>query len=389
MSLRRGDAEPNTSGVSALIIAAELLARPLCKVPAVLGSPPLLLGTRRLLRAVLLSTSMLMVRQARASECSKNPRFSPCLDANTLWLPAGRAVFLSMPDTRVINPGQLGFAASGELLHQPLVVRAPSPDREGRDVQVLQSAVDVSYSLALGVLRNLEASALASLRVHQSGAGSGGIDSQSAPPLSHNAVRDPRVGLAYSLDEAIAVPGLGLRLAFDVTLPLGEREPFANERSFVVMPSVTFGLRRGALRLGAEFGARLRQAVDFAGVELGNQGYIGLGVAGSLLPRWLTLSAEVFGLPPLSESRGSAASPRVTSVRLFPAEWLLGAHSSFGSRGPWTFTIAAGSGLPFSSETRESSSGSETSYFAGMTTPDFRSLIVVRFAPTDPSAPLD
>jgi len=290
---------------------------------------------------------------------------------------------LSLPDTRVVVPGQLSFGAAGELLHQPLVVRAPSPDRDGRDVQVLESAVDVSYFLSLGILRNLEASALASLRVHQSGAGGGGIDSQSSPALSRNAVRDPRLGIAYSLDEAIAVSGFGLRLGLDATVPLGDRDAFATERSFVVMPNVTFRLQRGAWTLGAELGARLRQAVDFAGVELGNQGFVALGVAGAVLPNWLTLSAEVFGLPPLSENRGSAASPGVTNVRLFPAEWLLGAHSSLGSHGPWTLTVAAGSGIPLSSETRESSNGPQTSYFTGMTTPDFRSLLVVRFAPQE------
>jgi len=286
-----------------------------------------------------------------------------------------------MPDTRVIGPGQLGFGAAGELLHQPIVVRAPSPDRDGRDVQVLESAVDVSYFLALGVLRNLELSALASLRVHQSGAGSGGIDSQSSPALSHNAVRDPRLGVAYSLDEAIALRGFGLRLALDATMPLGDRDAFATERSFVVMPNVTLGLQRGRWKFSAELGARLRRTVDFAGVELGNQGFFALGFAGSVLPNWLTLSAEVFGLPPLSENPGSAASPRITSTRVFPAEWLLGAHSSFGSGGPWTVSVAAGSGIPLSSETRETSNGAETSYFAGVTTPDFRSLLVVRFAP--------
>lgn len=286
-----------------------------------------------------------------------------------------------MPETGVITPGRIGFGAAGEFLHQPVVVHAQSPDTDGRDVQVLESALDVSYFLAVGVARNFEASLLASMRVHQSGAGAGGIESQSASALTHNAVRDPRLGLAYSLDEAVAVPGLGLRLALDATLPLGERDPFASERSFVVMPSATLGFRRGPLLLSAEFGARLRRAVDFGGFDLGNQGFIAIGLASTIFPRWLTLSAELFGLPSLSDSRGSAASPLVTSARLFPAEWLAGIHSSFGSQGPWTLSLAAGTGIPLSSETRETSNGSETTYFAGITTPDFRALLVVRFAP--------
>jgi hypothetical protein len=324
---------------------------------------------------------VLSARGVQAADCG-NAHFSPCFDANALWLPAGRASFLSMPDTQAIAPAQLGFGAVAEFLHRPVVLSAASPDADGREIQVLESALDVSYFLAFGLVRNLEASVLASTRVHQSGAGAGSVASQSASALPHNAVRDPRVGLAYSLDDAMAVPGFGLRLAVDATLPLGGRDPFANERSFVVMPNATLGYRQGALRLSAELGARLRQSVDFGGVKLGNQAFVAFGVAGTFVPGWLTLSAELFGLPSLSEDRGSAASPRVTSVRLFPAEWLAGIHCGFGQSGPWVLSVAGGGGIPLSSETRESSSGPATSDFLGVTTPDFRALVSVRFTPT-------
>jgi hypothetical protein len=354
-------------------------------VPGVLRSPRVLRGTSRRFVAALLGVGALSGRVAQASECENNPHFSTCFDANTLWLPAGRASFVSMPETRVVGAGQLAFGAAGELLHQPVVLRVASPDADGRQVQVLENAFDLSYFVSFGLLRNLEASMLASLRVHQSGAGAGGIESQSATALAHNAVRDPRIGIAYSLDDTLALPGLGLRLAIDATLPLGDRNPFANERSFVVMPNATFGLRQGPLLVQVELGARLRRPVDFAGVSLESQGFVALGLAAAVVPRWLTLSAEAFGLPSLSEARGSVASPRVSSVRLFPAEWLVAAHSSFGSAGPWTVSIAGGSGIALSRETRESSTGPETSYFTGMTTPDFRSLLVVRFVPEAPS----
>jgi len=339
---------------------------------------------KRVVLAAALSVTALSAGRVEASDCD-DPYFSPCFDANVLWLPAGRASFFSMPDTRVIAPGQFGFGAAAELLHQPVVLRAASPDADGREIRVLESALDVSYFLAFGLGQNLEASLVASTRVHQSGAGAGSVASQSAPALSHNAVRDPRVALAYSLDQVLAVPGFGLRLAVEASVPLGVRDPFANERSFVVMPNATFGYQRGALRLSAELGARLRQAVDFGGVRLEDQGFVAFGVAGTVLPGWFTLSAEFFGLPPLSDSRGSAASPRVSSARLFPAEWLLGIHSAFGPSGPWTLSIAGGGGIPLSSETRESSNGPATSHFLGMSTPDFRALISLRFTPAEPS----
>ncbi|HKO46395.1 MAG TPA: hypothetical protein VJV79_01645 [Polyangiaceae bacterium] len=321
---------------------------------------------------------------ARASECGNEAGFSPCFDANTLWLPAGRSSFFSISNTHTTEPGQLGAGVATELLHRPISLQVASPDRDGRDVHALAYALDVSYFVSIGLVRNLEASVLASMRAFQAGAGTSGITSQSAPPLAHNAVRDPRLGLAYSFDEALAVRGFGLRLGVDVTLPLGDRADFANERSFVVMPKATFGFRYRALQLSAELGARLRQAVDFAGVRLGNQGFVAFGAALELLPaNWLTVSAELFGLPPLTDNRGAAASPWVSETRLFPAEWLAGVHSSFGSHGLCTVSLAAGSGLPLSSETRNSSAGPHTSYFMGMTTPDFRSLLVVRLTPAE------
>jgi hypothetical protein len=350
-------------------------------VPGVPRSKPALRRTKRLLFAGLLSVTGLISGLSQASECESSAGFSPCFDVNALWLPAGRASFLSMPDTQLTQPGQLGFGVASELLHQPLLVHAASPDREGRDVHVLEYAVDASYFLSFGLLRNLEMSVLTSLRAYQSGAGVGGINSQSAPALPHNAVRDPRLGIAYSLDDALAVPGFGLRLALDATVPLGDRNAFANERSFVVMPNATLGFQYRALELRAEFGARLRQTVDFAGISLGNQAFLAFGAALELVPDWLLVSVEAFGLPPLSDNRGSAASARVREARLFPAEWLAGVHSSFGSRGLCTVSLAAGSGIPLSSETRDSSTGPSQSHFAGMTTPDFRSLLVVRLAP--------
>lgn len=348
-------------------------------------SNPKLQRRKRRFFALWLCVNGLFSGRLQATECSNGQGYSPCFDVNTLWLPAGRASFLSMPDTQLSEPGQLGLGVASELLQQPLVLRVASPDRDGRDVHVLEHAVDLSYFLSFGLLRNLETSVLTSVRAYQSGAGVGGITSQSAPALAHNAVRDPRVGVAYSLDEALAVPGFGLRLAVDASLPLGDRNPFANERSFVVMPNATFGYRHRALELRAELGVRLRQAVDFAGVSLGNQGFLGFGAAFELLqPGWLSVSAEAFGLPPLSNGQGNAASASVSDVRLFPAEWLAGVHSSFGGRGPWMVSMALGSGIPLSSETRDSPTGSHTSHFMGMTTPDLRSLLVVRFAARQP-----
>ena len=96
----------------------------------------------------------------------------------------------------------------------------------------------------------------------------------------------------------------------------------------------------------AELGVRLRQPLDFAGFYLGNQGFFAFGVALDLLqPDWLSVARRCSGCLPLSDNRGSAASPLVSEARLFPAEWLASLHSSFGSRGPWRLSLGAGSGI--------------------------------------------
>ncbi|HEY3257040.1 MAG TPA: hypothetical protein VGJ91_23950, partial [Polyangiaceae bacterium] len=59
--------------------------------------------------AVLASIQAFLSGPAQAAECDDGAGFSPCFDANALWLPAARASFLSMPDTLLNRPGQLGF----------------------------------------------------------------------------------------------------------------------------------------------------------------------------------------------------------------------------------------------------------------------------------------
>jgi hypothetical protein len=319
---------------------------------------------------------------ASAGECAANAALSACFDANSLWLPAGRASFVSFPDTRVNGVGQASFGIASEWLHRPVVLHVESPDRDGRDVHVVDTALDASFFLAFGVWKRLELSLAAPTRLYQSGAGAGGVSSQSAGPLDRNAVRNPRLGVGYSLDDALATPGLGVRLAVDVQLPLANDSPFAGERSLVAMPSLAIAFQSGPLRLGASLGVRLRDSLDVAGVRLGSQGFAALGVGLELLDAGrLFIGLEAFGLPSLVSSRAATANSAVSSETLFPAEWLISVHSSFAKQGSWTLGLAAGSGIPLSSETRETSAGASTAHFMGLTTPDFRSLLVLRFAP--------
>ncbi len=309
---------------------------------------------------------------------------SACFDANELWLPAGPASFVSLPDTRGTGVGRVSFGVASEWLHHPVVLHVASPDRDGRDVNAVDSALDASFFLGFGLFKNLELSLAAPTRLYQTGTGSGGVSSQTAPPLEHNAVRNPRLGLAYSLDDALATPGLGLRLAIDASLPLANESELAGERSVVAMPSATLGVQAGAFKLSASVGARLRSAVDFANVRLGNQGFGALGLGFDVFdPGLLFVSVEAFALPSLGTSQAVAANSAISSESLIPAEWLLSVHSCFVEHGTWTLSVAAGSGIPLSSETRQTSTGEATARFLGLGAPDFRSLLALRFVPPE------
>jgi len=332
------------------------------------------------------AAALLTPSASQASGCAPSAGLSACFDANELWLPAGPASFVSLPDTRVTRVGQVSFGVASELLHHPVVLHVASPDRDGREVNVLDTALDASFFLGFGLFKNLELSMAAPTRLYQTGTGSGGVSSQTAPPLERNAVRNPRLGLGYSLDDTLVTPGVGLRLAFDASLPLGNESELSGERSIVAVPSVTLSVETGPFTLSASLGARLRRAIDFGSVRLGNQGSATLGLGVDVFdPGLLFLTVEAFALPPLGNSQAAAANSAISSESLFPAEWLLSVHSCFEKRGSWTLGVAGGSGIPLSSETRESSAGSTTAHFLGLGAPDFRSLVVLRFEAPEPA----
>jgi hypothetical protein len=327
-----------------------------------------------------LALAELSTARAQAAECASPAGLSPCFDANALWLPAGSTKFMVLPGTRSTALKQPTWGFASELLHRPVLLHTASPDPDGRDLHIVDFAVDSSLFGALGLVQDLELSLVAPLRVYQRGAGAGGIASQSAPEIAHTTLRDPRIGLAYARDDTLLARGLGLRVGLDASLPLGNEQAFSGERSFVLAPSATVGFQRWRLRTSASLGLRLRRAVDFGGVRLGNQAFLALGVGVEVLaPGILFFAVEAFGSAPLKDSRAATAGPLVTEVNLFPAEWLGSVHSSLGTA-HWALGLGAGTGIPLSSETRATSNGPSTQRFLGVGSPDFRSLIVVRYS---------
>jgi hypothetical protein len=332
--------------------------------------------------ALFIAACSLVAPPARADNCSSSAGLSPCFDANSLWLPAGRTTFVSIPGTSVNAVGKMDLGLATEFLHGPVLAHVSSPDSAGRDVHIVDDAFDASLLFAIGVLPHLELSAVLPTRLYQSGAGSGGLTTQSSPSVEQSALRDPRLGAAYSFDDALAHYGFGLRVAVDASLPLGDKTAFAGSRSAALAPSTTLAWRIGRAILSANIGARLRGSVDFGDVRLGSQGVVALGAGADALARGLlSFSLEGYVLPPLGSSRASEANPAITGVTLLPAEWLVAARTSFRPDSDWSLSASFGTGIPVSSETRRSGTTTDTAYFLGLTEPAWRTTLTVRFAP--------
>ncbi len=303
---------------------------------------------------------------------------TPCFDASSLWLPPGHAEFLSLPDTVIAAPGEPSFGFATDLMRAPVTAHVSSPDAGGRDVHVVDYAQDVELSASIAVLTRFELSATLPVRLYQTGAGAGGLTSQSSSSVASAALRDARLGVAYSFDDLMRVPGFGARAGLEASFPLGDEDAFAGERSVVLEPNATLSYRFERFAARAELGARVRQASDYGDVRLGNQGVIALGAGVDVLSRGLLfLSLEAFALPPLASNRATAANPAVTSERWLPAEWLLAVSSTLRPHGEWQLSGSFGTGLPLSNETRAGVSND----FLGLTTPTWRSILSLRFSP--------
>jgi hypothetical protein len=126
----------------------------------------------------------------------------------------------------------------------------------------------------------------------------------------------------------------------------------------------------------------MRRSVEFGDVRLGSEALIALGIGVDLFdPGLLFLSLEGFALPPLGSSRTSTANGAITSVTWLPAEWCFAARTSFAQGSEWSLAGSFGTGLPLSSETRSTFTGTDTSHFLALTEPEWHSVLYVRFAP--------
>ncbi|MBE7481327.1 MAG: hypothetical protein HS104_15270 [Polyangiaceae bacterium] len=320
-------------------------------------------------------------RPASATECDPPSGISTCFDANTLWHHAGPSRFASVAPAEPVPERRLAFAGLLTYLDRPVLLNAPSPDPEGRDIRVVGSVVDLSLAYAYALPGGLELTLATPVVLHQSGAGAEGITSQSAPPLGAVAVRDPRVGVAHALPLGLG-PSFALKPRLELTLPLGDDDRYAGSGAFGLAPSVATAFRAGALHGAGEVGVRLRRAVTFATARVGSALATSVGFGADLWDERLSLELEAFILPSLVSQPGrQTASSRVRDGVLVPAEWLASLRSVPTSDPALALSLGGGTGLPLSSETRATDGGATTEHFTGVTTPRFRLFFGVRYSP--------
>lgn len=260
------------------------------------------------------------------------------------------------PELRLAGSANLGFR------WRPAVLNAPAPSRQGRDINAIAHATDVSLGFRFGIGRRMELTLVLPAGLYQRGAGIKGVTYQSAPPIAAHGLHDPRLGFGYVLPALL--PWLSARLRFELALPLGNEEALNGEPSFVSSPSLALLARTGGLFAGAELGARLRQASDFYGSRVGSQASIALGVGYELDRPRLALTLEAYALPSLIAAG---------STRHLPAEWLTTLHFTPSGWSWLTFGAGGGTGLPFSGDNQNS--------FSAFGVPAFRVLTFARLAP--------
>ncbi|MCC6215966.1 MAG: hypothetical protein IT376_13960 [Polyangiaceae bacterium] len=261
---------------------------------------------------------------------------APCLDAQSAWLAPGRQGASIVGAART-PPG--GAATAGLALgwmSRPIVLVAPAPDPDGRELHLVDHALDLTWLLGLGIGAGVALELAAPVVLWQSGAGSDAAVSSRPAPLAPTAVRDPRIGLAAQvLGDDRSRAAATARLV--VVTPLGDEEALAGERSAVVAPGAAGGWRSGAWELVGAVDARFRPRVRLADAILDDQLVAHVGSRLRLAARdALSLTLDAWAAPVL------ATQPRGDAV--IPGEWSLGVGSRPASA--VSLHLSGGTGLP-------------------------------------------
>lgn len=270
-------------------------------------------------------------------------------------------------------------------LSQPVTVKALAPDPNGRGVHVVDDVIGASLTASYSPIRHLELGAVVPMNLDRTGTGLTGVTSQNGPSLSGASLRDIRIGAGHDL---VLRPAPADRVRFtamarlELALPTGNEDAFAGNRSLVVAPSFSFGVRINRVLLAAHEGVRFRNGVEFGGARIATELVSTLGASVDVVPQGrFSLSTEFWFLPNFLSTKRTEPDGTVKTNWLVPAEWLATAWTRVSDV---LLGIGGGGALPLSSETRTETTGAESKeVFAGVTTPRYRFFLSARYAPRD------
>ncbi len=310
---------------------------------------------------------------ARAADVDCDPAsgISTCVDSDSLWVAPGQTRFVGIPRAAKADPG-FGFGVAASYLSRPIVLSAASPDPEGRDINVVRDAINLTYlwSYAAG---DLELGLAAPMTLHQRGAGAEGVTSQSAGPIGSSAVHDPRLSLSYVLPVPAGwrkAGGFAAKADLTLSAPLGDANRYASSGGFVAAPGIVLGADMGRLHLAGAVAVRLRRTSRLATARVGSALHSSLGMSVDLLSeQLLALGAEAWVQPSLVSQSTPQKSGEPTLV---VSEWLASVRSVPTSDPAFSLQLGGGTAIPLSSDGADQ--------FAGVTAPEFRFVLSARYA---------
>jgi outer membrane protein OmpA-like peptidoglycan-associated protein len=263
-------------------------------------------------------------------------------------------------------------------LHKPVVLRASSANPDGTDVPAVEHLIDTNFLWAYGLTERLQFSVVAPVTTYQTGTGLSAYQSAETTSLPKTEIRDLRFGAAYAIqprDRVYPGSGMGLTARLDLSVPTGNEEHFAGDRSVVVAPSLSTDYRRGRLFAGLQVGARFRAVTQLGGTRMGSQALTALGLGFDVLPNEkLSVALEAYALPVLVGQQTLERDPTTREIvtssssrLLIPAEWMTTVRTAPTPGGDFSFSLSGGTAIPIGD--------------SAITAPQFRIVAGLRYAP--------
>lgn len=317
---------------------------------------------------------LLASQTAAAEPCATGEVFSPCFEADALWLPLGPATFATLSSARPFGERRFGLQLGASIVKSPVSLVAPSQHPAGREVPVVDLSSSATLTAGFGLMPRLDASLALPFVVYQSGTGVEGVTSQSGPPLRAQALRDPRASVAYALVDPAYDGVFAAGVRFELALPLGDAGALAGAAGPTLAPGIAAAFELDRFTFAADASLRLREAVRFGNVERGSELVTAFGLAVRVLDRPLLAPGIELSLRP--NLAGAAPGDTAQAFDL-PAEWLAQLRlKPCGEDDAWTIVAGGGAALPFSSVRIPDD---EREWFGGVTAPTFRAVAFVRY----------